>query len=172
MVSTLVVALPGPAPVASVTSSTSATAVSIGSRTGFGPTARRSLMKSPWQLNNSWAPWGLRGSLITTKIGPYTDYDVSFSISLPLARILGSYALTGCLSLRSVPLCRSALTFRHPSYFAVARVVDKTHPFMLACRNGDIEAVRLMLRSGEGRPTDITAKGSTPMFVSQRVRGH
>jgi ankyrin repeat protein len=39
----------------------------------------------------------------------------------------------------------------------------------MACYQGDVETVRVMLRSGEGRPTDLTASGWTPMGVSQRI---
>jgi hypothetical protein len=52
----------------------------------------------------------------------------------------------------------------------MARVVAGTHPFMVACAKGDTKTVRSMLRSGEGRPTDITANGQTPMLVSQEVK--
>jgi hypothetical protein len=171
MVSTLVIALPAPAPAALATLSTF-TANSTGNtptRTGSGLVPERTLVTSPWRTGNGWENWGFRGALITTKQGYNTDYNINFSVSLPLARILGSYALTGCLSLRSTPLCRSSFTFRHPSYFAVARVVEKYHPFMMACRNGDPESVKFMLRTGEGRPTDVAADGTTPMFVSQQV---
>jgi hypothetical protein len=112
----------------------------------------------------------LRASLITSKKGPKYEYNIDFSVSLPLARILGGYALTGRLSLESMPLFGTAFTFRHPSYFAVARVVDTYHPFMMACMQGDLETVRSMVRSGEGRPTDVDADGWTPMHVSQRIQ--
>lgn len=172
MVSTLVIALPAPAPAASATmpTLTADTTGNTHTRTGSGIVPERTLVTSPWRTGSDWENWGFRGALVTTKQGYHTDYNINFSVSLPLARILGSYALTGCLSLRSTPLCRSSFTLRHPSYFAVARVVEQDHPFMMACKNGDIEAVRYMLRSGEGRPTDMTAEGTTPMFVSTTNR--
>jgi hypothetical protein len=49
----------------------------------------------------------------------------------------------------------------------MARIVEENHPFLMACKDGDIETVRFMLRSGEGRPTDMTVGGQTPMEVSQ-----
>lgn len=169
MVSTLVISLPASVPLVSATSSnpTTNTTSSINPRNRSGPTPKRILTKVPWVLGRNWQDWGVRGALIATKQGHYTDYSISVSVSLPLARILGSYALTWSLSVRSTPLCRSAFTFRPPRYFAVARVVESNHPFMSACQNGDIETVRFMLRSGEGRPTDVTPYGSTPMLVSQ-----
>lgn len=172
MVSALVIALPAPVPVAPATSSILSilpadTTSTASPRAGSDPPARHATVISPWTSGKTLESWGFRGACVTTKQGYHTDYSMSFSMSLPLARILGSYALTGCLSLRSTPLCRSSFTFRHPSYFAVARVVDEDHPFISACRDGDMETVRFMLRSGEGRPTDVTAKGKTPLFVSQ-----
>jgi hypothetical protein len=130
---------------------------------------RRTFTSKPWLLAESWKPWGLRGSFVASKKGLKYEYNINFSVSLPLARILGGYAFTGCLSLESVPLFGTALTFRHPSYFAVARVVDESDPFMEACCLGDVETVRTMLRSGEGRPTDVTADGWTPMGVSRQI---
>jgi hypothetical protein len=170
MLSTLVIANPASS---SVTPATSSVYIAAGSTTpyaGIGAVARRTLTSEPWTLAKRWVPWGLRGSLISYKKGPNYEYNISFSVSLPLARILGGNALTGCLSLESMPLFGTALTFRHPSYFAVARVVGRRHPFMKACKWGDVETVRFMLRSGEGRPTDVTARGQTPMYVSQRIK--
>jgi hypothetical protein len=169
MVSTLVVALPASDSVAPATSSlhSADTTSNISPWAGSEPSTSRATVTSLWKSSKSWERWGFCGLYVTTRQGYHTDRGINLSVSLPLARILGSYALTGCLSLRSTPLCRSSFTFRHPSYFAVARVVDEDHPFMSACRDGDIETVRFMLRSGEGRPTDMTAKGKTPLFVSQ-----
>lgn len=174
MVSTLVIALPASGPVEPATSSVLTTDATRAKTTCTSavPAAERTLRTSPWRSGNIWVTWGFRGALTTTRQGYFTDYSVSFLVSLPLARILGSYAFTGTISLRSTPLCRSAFAFRHPSYFAVARVVDEDHPFMLACRHGDTETVRLMLRSGEGRPTDVTLHGNTPMAVSHRIRNY
>jgi hypothetical protein len=169
MVSKLGIALPASAPVPSATPSFSAAAGNTVSHSGSGATVRRTLASSPWTLARNWESWGLRGSLITSKKGPNYQYNINFSVSLPLARILGGYALTGCLSFESMPLYGTALTFRHPSYFAVARVVSGDHPFIMACAQGDVETVRSMLRSGEGRPTDMNMQGSTSMEVSRSI---
>lgn len=123
------------------------------------------LSRSPWILNKSWSTWGLTGTMLTTKEGPYTGYRINFSLISPLANIFGGYALKVSLALRTTPSCRNVLTFRHPSYFAVARICEENHPFMHACRVGDLMAVRSMLRSGEGRPTDVTAGGQWPLLV-------
>jgi hypothetical protein len=134
-----------------------------------GAAVRRTLASKPWTLAKGWEPWGLRGSLITSQKGSKHEYNINFSVSLPLARIIGGYALIGCLSLELTPLFGTAFTFRHSSYFAVARIVDDFHPFMAACGMGDIETVRFMLRNGEGRPTDVSTGGWTPIGVSQRI---
>lgn len=171
MVSTLVVALPASAPASSaiLPTLTAHTTSKFPSQTGSGLATKRAIIMPPWTIGKVWGNWGFRGAFVTTKQGYHTDYNINFSVSLPIARILGSYALMVCLSLRSTPLCRSSFTFRHPSYFAMARVVEADHPFILACDQGDLETVRFMLRSGEGRPTDMTADGCTPMFVSQQA---
>jgi hypothetical protein len=169
MVSTLVIALPASVPVAAATPSVMVTPEKTIPYTGSGTTVRRTVVSKPWTLAESLEPWGLRGSFITSKKGSKYEYNIKFSVSLPLARILGGYALTGCLSLESVSLFGTAFTFRHPSHFAVARVVDNYHPFMTACVIGDVETIRFMLRSGEGRPTDVTADGRTPMEVSRQI---
>ena len=167
MVSTLVIAQPASVPVTPAKTFVNTAAGDTVSRAGLKSPATRILTSHPWTVSRRWEPWGLRGSLVATKAGPHTDYNINFSVPLPLARILGSYALTGCLSLSIYP---STLSFRHPSYFAVARVVDGDHPFMLACYTGDVETLRVMLRSGEGRPSDVTSNGKTPMAVSHPVK--
>ena len=169
MVSTLVVALPASVSVAPATSSlhSADTTSNIFPWAGSELSTSRATVTSLWKSSKSWERWGFCGLYVTTKQGYHTDHGINFSVSLPLARILGSYALTGCLSLRSTLLCRRSFTFRHPSYFAMARIVEENHPFLMACKDGDIETVRFMLRSGEGRPTDMTVGGQTPMEVSQ-----
>lgn len=130
---------------------------------------KRTLTAKARRLDTSWESWGLRGSLSKTTKGSYTHYSVGFTIALPLARILGSYALTGVISIRSCPLAGNLFTFRHPSYFAMARLLDDDHPFFIACRNGDLAAVRVMLQSGEGRPTDIDCSGDGPLVVCSKA---
>jgi hypothetical protein len=169
MVSTLVVALPASPPLPPATSPLIVAAGKTTPYSGSGAATRSIIVSESWTLARSWVPWGLRGSLVTTRKGPRYKYDIRFSASLPLARMLGGYALIGCLSLESMSFFGTALTFRHPSYFTVARVVDDSHPFMMARIRGDVETVRSMLRSGEGRPTDMTASGWTPMQVSQKI---
>lgn len=168
--STVVIPLPASAPVAPAISSISTAASNAPPFPGSDTAVKRASVSSPWTVARSWELWGLRGSILTTQQGAKCQYDIKFSILSPLARILGGYALTGCLSLQSNPLYRNALKFRHPSYFAVARVVDHRHPFIMACWMGDVTAVRSMLQTGEGRPSDVTADGETPMLVSQQFK--
>jgi hypothetical protein len=167
MVSTLVIALPPSASVIPTRPSMFTAAGDTVSRAGSKPTVTRIISSHPWILSKRWEPWGLRGSMTATKAGAHTDYDINFSVPLPLTRILGNYALTACLSLS---FYRSTLSLRNPSYFSVARVVENDHPFMLACYTGNMETLRVMLRSGEGRPTDLTRDGMTPMAVSHPIK--
>lgn len=65
----------------------------------------------------------------------------------------------------SVPR-QNTLTLRHPSYLAVGRILDFSHPFFEACRFNDVVVIREMLRNGEGRPTDEDPNGFGPLWVS------
>lgn len=122
---------------------------------------------SPWTSSQKWQDWGFRMSRLTTTRGHDTDRIWHISISLPLTRIVGRYALNIGLLLRSTYSCRNTISIRHPSYFAVSRIVDDNHPFIVACALGDLSVVRAMLQSGEGRLTDATSTGDTPMKVGR-----
>lgn len=165
LVSTLVVSLPASTQGVSMSSTKHPTSGSAAHRTRSALTVRRTAVTSRWTLNEAWESWGLRGQQVTTRNASHIDRNVNFSIAIPLAQILGNYIFLGNLSMQTTSLYWGLLTFRHPSYFAVARVVEDHHPFMKACEEGDIETVRLMLRSAEGRPTDVTTYGRTPIWV-------
>lgn len=64
----------------------------------------------------------------------------------------------------SVPR-QNTLTLRHPSYLAIGRVLDYSHPFFEACRSNDVVVIREMLRNGEGRPTDEDTNGFGSLWV-------
>lgn len=171
MVSALVVAIPssstqGQLPAS--TSSSTSNSITMPSRQSK-TVAQRILAASYWRLGRSWESWGLRGSMSKTTRASYTDYTVGFTVPLPLARILGSYAFTGSLSLRSCPLAGNLFTFRHPSYFATARVLEDDHPFLQACLYGDLAVVQAMLQGGKGRPTDIDKDGNGPLWVCSKL---
>lgn len=125
---------------------------------------RRVREGDPWKAGERWRSWGLQGTVIKSTHGQNTDYDIVFNIPLPLAWLFGGHALRGQLGF-TVPLRQNTLTLRHPSYFTVARLVDRSQPFMVACLLGDLDAVRTMLRNGDGRPTDRTGDGEGPMSV-------
>ena len=116
-----------------------------------------------WKASKTWQSWGLHGSVVKTTKGQSTDYDAAFSVRLPLAWWFGSHILKGELAMSFPRL--NTLTLRHPSYFAVARVLDYSHPFFQACGDNDVAVVRKMLRSGEGRPTDENPVGDGPLWV-------
>ena len=132
-----------------------------------GAPARRALASPPKKFDLSWGSWGVRGSLVTIQEGIRTEHNLTFSLSLCLAKILGRYAVGGILVLRSAPSCRNVFSLRHPSYFGVSRIIDGSDPFMKACYSGDRALVRGLLEAGLGRPTDVTDEGSTPMLVSR-----
>jgi hypothetical protein len=169
MVSALVMALPPSAPAIPSEPSMLTAAGNTVSRAGSKHIVSRIYISHPWVLSKRWEPWGLRGSMVATKAGAHTDYDINLSVPMHLTRILGNYALTACLSLS---FYRSTLSLRNPSYFSVARVVEDDHPLMLACYTGNIETLRIILRSGEGRPTDLTGDGMTPMAVSHPIKDY
>jgi hypothetical protein len=119
-----------------------------------------------WEASKIAQSWGLHGEVLKSSTkGEYTDYDLDFQLYLPLAWLFGSYALRGQLSIRKTSLVSNSFTLRHPSYFTVARILDWSHPFLAACRSNDITVVRTMLSNGEGRPTDMDAKGHTCLWV-------
>ena len=165
MFSTITVTPPllGSSPTSSGAASSS---LSLGSGMSTSTMGARSLSTSAvtrvykgiaWQASKTLQSWGLHGSVVKTTKGQSTDYDAAFSVRLPLAWWFGSHILKGELAM-SFPR-PNTLTLRHPSYFAVSRVLDYTHPFIQACRDNDAAVVRDMLRNGEGRPTDETPDG-------------
>lgn len=127
---------------------------------------KRTLRWIPNSLEDDWTPWGVRYSLIPTSQGPYRDFCVAMQIPVPLARIIGRYMFVMAVTIRTLPLCHMNLSLRHGSYFAVARVLDNDHKFLVACDRGDLLAVRSMLQDGLGRPTDIGDRNWTPLAVS------
>ena len=127
---------------------------------------RRMYQGSPWALSKGWESRGLQGSVVKSTYGKSTDYNFTFKVNLPLAWLFGSYALTGELSIRTDSIRQNTLTLRHPSYLTVARVLPGTHPFLQALRKNDEATVRAMLRTGEGRPTDVDSDGHNCLYVS------
>jgi hypothetical protein len=83
---------------------------------------------------------------------------------LPLAWWFGAHILKGELAM-SIPR-QNTLTLRHPSYLAIGRVLDFSHPFFKACKSNDVVVIREMLRNGDGRPTDEDPNGYGPLRVS------
>lgn len=129
-------------------------------------TVRRTYEDNGWEKHDSRPSLGLHSRIIKSTQGRSTDYDFGFRFNLPLAWLFGSYALTGQLGIRTSPR-QNTLTLRHPSYLTVARVLEDSHPFLQAFRNDDLAAIRSMLLSGEGRPTDIDRQGRGCIYVGQ-----
>lgn len=117
-----------------------------------------------WEASSTWQSWGLHGKVIRSTKGAATDYDIAFSFRLPLAWWFGAHVLKGELAM-SIPR-QNTLTLRHPSYLAIGRVLDFSHPFFRACKSNDVVVIREMLRNGDGRPTDEDPNGYGPLRVS------
>lgn len=122
-----------------------------------------------WSAGSIMGYLGVQGSLLPFAGHGFVDYDLAMQVQLPLVAVIGKYAVTVSLSARKFSACPWKITTRHPSSFALARIVAENSDFMLACHRGDLLAVRDMLDSGSGRPTDITSKSWNPMTVSQHV---
>lgn len=125
--------------------------------------ARRVFGGIAWQASSSWQSWGLVSRVIKSTKGQSTDYNVAIRLRLPMAWWFGSHVLKG-----EVTACfprQNTLTLRHPSYFAVARVLEDSHPFVEACKDNDVATVRRMLENGEARPTDEDDSGNGPLWV-------
>lgn len=140
----------------------------ITARSQSTSTAKRIFGGISWEASSTLQSWGLHGKVIRSTKGAATDYDIAFSFQLPLAWWFGAHILKGELAM-SVPR-QNTLTLRHPSYVAVGRVLDFSHPFFVACRLNDVATIREMLRNGEGRPTDEDPNGDGPLWVSGAQR--
>lgn len=125
----------------------------------------RSLRSTPWSTGSNWSRVGIKGSLVPTKGTGFVDYDLAIQVKVPMAFLIGEYAISMSLSARTFPASPYKLTTRHPSSFGLARIVEEDNQFMTSCSRGDLLAVRWMLSNGEGRPTDITSKNWNPMTV-------
>ena len=128
---------------------------------------RRVFRGVAWQAGNSWQYWGLDSKVLKSTKDHATEYNMTIKIHLPMAWSFGSHVLRGELGV-SFPR-QNTLTLRHPSYFAVARVLDESPPFMAACKSDDAVTVRRMLGTGEVRPTDEDDFGFVLLFVSTVV---
>lgn len=129
----------------------------------------RRLQSDPWSFGLNWLILGINGGLIPTIQGPYRDYFLAMQVSMPLLWLAGHHILTMSLSVRTFPLYRYHFRFLPGTSLALSRVVSKSDPFMDACDRGDLLAVREMLRSGRGRPSDVTdgeLQNWTPLAVS------
>jgi hypothetical protein len=119
-----------------------------------------------WKASQILQSWGMTGSVVKSTQGHSTEYDFGFNAHLPLSWLFGNYALRGQLSIRKSSLVSNTFTLRHPSYFTVARILERSHPFLKACQFNDLVTVRTMLRNGEGRPTDVNSHGETCLWVN------
>lgn len=109
--------------------------------------------------------WGVAGSLIWSKSECHSTYSISFRSGLPFSSMFGQHIFVADVSIRRFPLCRSIPLLRQGG-FGLRSVVSADSEIMVACRNGHLNLVRELFRSGRARPDDVTAENSTPLRVS------
>lgn len=68
------------------------------------------------------------------------------------------------------PICSPAWSL--PFSISTRNLVPANAPILEACRNGDSERVRLLLKSRIARPDDITPDSETPLSVSPEAIPH
>lgn len=125
----------------------------------------------PWSAGSPWTFFGIQGSVIPTVQGACRDYSFAMFAKLPFTPIIGKYALLISVAVRTFPLCPFSYRLLGGSNLTVARIVDNDSPFMKACDDGNLIAVRSMLQSGQGRPSDITDQNWNPLTVCVQQSG-
>lgn len=103
--------------------------------------------------------------MIPVTEGAHRDYSFAIQVPVPLAWIVGRYALLMSVSVRTFPLCPMTFKVLDGSSLAVARVLEENHSFIQACDRGDLIAVRTFLSSGEGRANDVCGDNWSPLTV-------
>lgn len=132
-----------------------------------GALKRRRLVWTPWSLGSNWAALGVSGSLIPTEYGRYWDYSIAMQLCMPAAQSYLPYAFLMSVSVRTYPRSPYRFRFLRGGNIGIARLLEEDHPFIVACGDGDVEAVRTMLRTGEGRADDIVARNWHPLAVRE-----
>lgn len=140
----------------------------ITTTTTSNPKARpqRRLKSIPWSFHQGWKVVGVTGAYAATAQPGRTYHTVSLHVAIPLARILGRHVFDMSITLQTFPMDPWMFKFNGRGC-ALARVLTSSHPFMLACRRGDVVDVRGMLHSGEGRVSDLDERSWTPLAVSR-----
>lgn len=126
----------------------------------------RRLSAEPWNLGRIWAAIGVQGQGVPTTQNHWQDHHMSFAISAPLAQLIGNYAIGLSVNVRTYRANPWSFQILRGSRLDVSRIVPTTHPFLEACRRGDVSDIRSSLLSGEGRLSDRDDKSWTPLAVS------
>jgi hypothetical protein len=128
----------------------------------------RRLRADPWNLGPVWSALGVQGRGVPTTQSHWQDHHMSFAISAPLAQIIGNYALGLSVNVRTYSSNPWSFQILRGSRLDVSRIVPSSHPFLDACRRGDVGDIRNQLLSGQGRLSDRDDKNWTPLAVGIR----
>ena len=129
----------------------------------------RRLRAEPWNLGRVWSAMGVQGRGVPTTQSHWQDHHMSFAVSAPLAQLIGNYAVGLSVNVRTYSANPWSFQLLRGSRFDVSRIVPTSHPFLDACRRGDVEDIRNKLLSDEGRLNDRDDRNWTPLAVSQTL---
>jgi hypothetical protein len=129
----------------------------------------RRLHAEPWKLGHVWSAMGVQGRGVPTAQRHWQDHHMSFAISAPLAQLIGNYAVGLSVNVRTYSANPWSFQLLRGSRLDVSRIVPTSHPFLDACRRGDIADIRNKLLTGEGRLNDRDDRDWTPLAVSQTL---
>lgn len=126
----------------------------------------RRLRADPWNLGPVWSALGVQGRGVPTSQAHWQDHHMSFAISAPLAQLIGNYTLGLSVNVRTYTSNPWSFQILRGSRLDVSRILPSSHPFLDACRRGDVGDIRQHLLSGQGRLSDRDEKNWTPLAVS------
>ena len=127
---------------------------------------RRQVRTNPWTLGPLWTALGVQGRGVPTAQSHWQDHHMSFAIAAPLAHVIGNYALGLSVNVRTYNANPWSFQILRGSRLDISRIVPSTHPFLAACRRGDVLDIRDQLLTGEGRLSDRDDKNWTALAVS------
>jgi ankyrin repeat protein len=115
--------------------------------------------------SSSWGSWlwfrGIKWGIISAAGANQKTYEVWARFVLPTSGSDASQALIAALVLR----VRSPLNFNFGprTGISVSNLVPEDAAIMLACKNGDLRQVRILLDTGQADAADITMNNRTPL---------
>lgn len=131
-------------------------------------TTRRRLLGPSRSVGRLLTLCGISGTWTTSFLPGENHVEHTFVARMPLSILW--FLVRSKIKLRIRVRTSPNLPLSITASFAVARVVSRNHPFMLACRQDDVAQFEVMLRAGIGRVSDIDDRGWNPLAVSWRER--